>query len=703
MILQRVFVSQGQDALAGIQFTSRVAELAEGGQTVFSQKVVAPSFWSDTAVEILASRYLSKRSGSPIETDLREATDRLVKTWADSLAEEGVFASLDEKAIYVAEMKYLLVHQMASPNSPQWFNTGLVAEPQAHACFIQSVRDALLEPGGIMDLWLREAAIFKKGSGSGTNFSALRAAGEPLSGGGVSSGVLSFLRIGDVAAGSIRSAGTNRRAAKMVILDIDHPEIREFIHWKKNEEQKAQALVVGSEALHAADPAFPLFDFDWRGEAYQTVSGQNSNNSVRVTDAFMRSVETDSPWPLKERVGNVDPVSVPARDLWKQIAQAAWECADPGLQFESRINEWHTCSADGPILASNPCAEYFFLDDTGCNLASLNLLSFYDEASGTFLTERFTQAVRLWVMTLDTTVSFAGYPTERIAERSREYRTLGLGFANLGALLMRMGFSYASPEARSVAASLAALLTGEAYLTSARLAEKLGPFKRFEKNKEPMLHVIRKHAAALDAIRTPVADLVGVARASWKQALALGERYGFRNAQVSAIAPTGTIGLVMDCDTLGIEPEFSLRKRKVLAGGGSLLMVNQSVRSALIRLGYAGEPLESIVSYINAFGHALGAPALRTEHLGVFDCASGPSSERTLSANAHLEMVAAVQPFVSGGISKTVNVPQSASVAAVQALHWSAWKLGLKAVSIYREGSKKSQPLSSQIECVQCD
>lgn len=703
MILERVFVSFGQDPYGGVPFKPRLAELVEKGKTVFSQKVVAPEFWSDTAVEILASRYLSKRSGSPVETDLRQATDRLVKAWCDSLSKESVFASTEEQASYIAEMKYLLVHQMASPNSPQWFNTGLVAEPQAHACFIQSIQDSLLEPGGIMDLWLREAAVFKKGSGSGTNFSGLRAAGEPLSGGGVSSGVLSFLRIGDVAAGSIRSAGTNRRAAKMVLLDVDHPEIREFIEWKVKEERKAEALVRGSEVLHAADPQFPLFDFDWRGEAYQTISGQNSNNSVRVSDAFMHAVETDRPWSLKERVGNVDPVEVPARELWGQIAKAAWASADPGLQFGTRINEWHTCPTDGPILGSNPCAEYFFLDDTGCNLASLNLLSFYDEGSGSFLTERFTQAVRLWVMTLDTTVSFAGYPTERIAQRSRDYRTIGIGFANLGGLLMRMGLGYASPEARSVAASLAALLTGEAYLASARLAERLGPFKRFESNKDPMLHVIRKHAAALDEIPSPVPELLGVAKSAWKQASQLGERHGFRNAQVSAIAPTGTIGLVMDCDTMGIEPEFSLSKRKVLAGGGALQIANQSVRSGLLRLGYAGQPLEAILSYAGAHGHLLGAPGIRPEHLSVFDCASGPTAERTLSAKAHLEMVAAVQPFVSGGISKTVNLPASVSVEDVKKVHWLAWKLGLKAVSIYREGSKKSQPLSSQIECVQCD
>jgi ribonucleoside-diphosphate reductase alpha chain len=701
MTLERVFVSAGCDPYAGISFTSRLAELIEEGKTCFSQKVVAPSFWSDTAVEILASRYLSKRAESPMENDLRQAIERLVKTWGESLA--NTFESPSERAIYLAEMKYLLAHQMASPNSPQWFNTGLVAEPQAHACFIQSVRDVLLEPGGIMDLWLREAAVFKQGSGSGTNFSRLRAAGEPLSGGGVSSGVISFLRIGDVAAGSIRSAGTNRRAAKMVLLDVDHPEIREFIDWKKNEEQKVEALVVGSQTLHASNAEFPLFDFDWRGEAYQTVSGQNSNNSVRVSDAFMRSVETDGTWFLKERVGNVDPVSIRSLDLWEQIAKAAWACADPGLQFETRINEWHTCASDGPIVASNPCAEYFFLDDTGCNLASLNLISFYDEASGTFLVDRFTQAVRLWVMTLDTTVSFAGYPTERIAQRSRDYRTLGLGFANLGALLMRMGLGYGSAEGRSVAASLTALLTGEAYLTSAKLAERLGPFKRFKENKESMLHVIQKHVAALEEIRAPVADLLSAARKSWRQALSLGEHSGFRNAQVSAIAPTGTIGLVMDCDTMGIEPEFSLRKRKVLAGGGSLLMVNQSVRSALVRLGYARGPIESILSYINGHGHVLGAPGLRPEHLSVFDCASGPSVDRTLGALAHLEMVAAVQPFVSGGVSKTVNLPHSATVADVEQVHRSAWKLGLKSISLYREGSKKSQPLSSQIECVQCD
>lgn len=626
-----------------------------------------------------------------------------------------------------------------------------------------------------MDLWAREARLFKFGSGSGTNFSSLRGEGEPLAGGGVSSGLLSFLRIGDVAAGAIRSGGTTRRAAKMVVVDADHPDILAFVEWKAKEERKVSALIAGSrvhrvhlqsvwkacfvsgkfsrtenaeltQAVSAAravgipdtyiqatidcasrgeaGPEFPLLDTDWRHEAYQSVSGQNSNNSIRVPQAFLQAVQANRLWPLRRRSDAQIAREIPARQLWDQIARSAWECADPGLQFETTISDWHTCSVDGPIRASNPCSEYLFIDDTGCNLASLNLLKFYDPVTGLFNAVAFAHAVRLWTITLEITVAMAGYPSETIARRSCDYRTLGLGFANLGALLMGMGVPYASPQASAVTGAITALMTGEAYATSAELAAALGPFARYAANREALLRVLRNHRRVLEgqsdfeALHThpPVfdsaaapAEVVAAARAAWKRAMEGAERSGLRNAQVTAIAPTGTIGLVMDCDTMGIEPEFALLKFKKLAGGGLLRIENRGVPLALKRLGYSPNQIAEMQKYFHAEGTLEGAPHLKPSDYPVFDCANrcGAKGTRVLDADAHLRVVAAAQSFVSGGVSKTVNLPETVSVQEIQAIYERAGKLGLKAVSLYRSGCKLSQPLGSVRDkddpsCVEC-
>jgi ribonucleoside-diphosphate reductase alpha chain len=781
MKIQRRFTALHHDPYHGIVFHKRLVEIREeGGDVVFRAEVVAPDFWSQTAVDLLASKYLWRGSG-PVaaENDVRQAIHRLTLAWRHWGEKAGIFSAKEDADAYVDEMAYMLVRQMGSPNSPQWFNTGVFLaygikgppqghyaidlatkqaqpalssyeRPQVHACFIQSVQDNLVGAGGINDLWLREARLFKYGSGSGTNFSALRGKGEPLSGGGVSSGVLSFLKVGDASAGAIQSGGTTRRAAKMVCLDIDHPDIAAFIEWKAREERKVAALVTGSrlhrwhlrrvweasflgeseleKALHLAreaqvlepylaatlecakradpPPEFPELDADWRHEAYQSVTGQNSNNSVVVSDAFLKAVHEKKPWPLKRRSDGKEAGQVPARALWNQIARAAWECADPGLHFGTAINAWHTCSNDGPIQASNPCSEYFFLEDTGCNLASLNLLRFYDPATAQFQEASFRQAIRLWVVTLEISVTMAGYPSERIARRSSDYRTLGLGYANLGALLMAMGLAYDSPAAVGLAAALTAWMTGEAYAVSAELAKELGPFARFEANREPMLQVIQKHQSALPHSSHA---LIQHAVTAWKRAWEEGSKSGFRNAQVTAIAPTGTIGLVMDCDTLGIEPEFALVKFKKLAGGGVLKIPNRSVGPALRALGYSPEQVSTIEKYIVEESTIEGAPFLQEKHLAVFDCAdrNGEKGQRVLNPLAHLHMVAAVQPFVSGGISKTVNLPHSASPQNIQEIYEKAAQMGIKAISVYRSGSKLSQPLDSRADkealtCEEC-
>ncbi|MFQ5438394.1 MAG: vitamin B12-dependent ribonucleotide reductase, partial [Paracoccaceae bacterium] len=823
------------------------------------------------------------------ECSARQVFDRLAGAWTYWGWKGGYFSTEGDAKTYFDEMRYMLATQMAAPNSPQWFNTGLhwaygidgpgqghyyvdfetgklvksksaYEHPQPHACFIQSVADDLVNEGGIMDLWTREARLFKYGSGTGTNFSSLRAADERLGGGGKSSGLMSFLKIGDRAAGAIKSGGTTRRAAKMVICDMDHPDIEEFINWKMREEQKVAALVAGSK-LHerqlnsifgairdwdgseadAFDPKknpglksairtakktmipetyidrvlqyarqgygsieFPTFDTDWDSEAYLTVSGQNSNNSVRVTDAFMKAVREDADWELVRRTDGRVAKVVKARDLWDQAGHAAWACADPGIQFHDTINAWHTCPKDGPIRGSNPCSEYMFLDDTACNLASMNLLAFYK--NGRFDAEGYMHATRLWTLTLEISVLMAQFPSREIANRSYRFRTLGLGYANIGGLLMTMGLGYDSDQGRAMCGALTALMTGVAYATSAEIARESGAFAGYQKNAQEMLRVIRNHRRAahgetggyeglavaplpLDAARCPDHELVTLARAAWDEALRLGEKHGYRNAQVSVLAPTGTIGLVMDCDTTGIEPDFALVKFKKLAGGGYFKIINRSVPEALETLGYGPDEIGEIIAYAvghgtlaeapginhtSLLGHGFGnseiekieaalasafdirfvfnqwtlgedfckrtlgipteklidpgfdlldhlgfsraqvenannyvcgtmtlegAPHLKPEHLAVFDCANacGKIGKRYLSVKSHIYMMAAAQPFLSGAISKTVNMPRDASIEDCKAAYELSWRLGTKANALYRDGSKLSQPLSAAL------
>ncbi len=848
-----------------------------------------PEFlWRSVAdEEALAGMAKEARMGG--ETSSKQVFDRLAGTWAYWGWKGGYFDSEEDARAYYDEMRHMLASQRAAPNSPQWFNTGLhwaygidgpsqghyyvdyrtgeltrsqsaYEHPQPHACFIQSVGDDLVGDGGIMDLWVREARLFKYGSGTGTNFSSLRAADEPLSGGGKSSGLMGFLKIGDRAAGAIKSGGTTRRAAKMVIVDADHPDIEEFISWKVKEEQKVAALVAGSkmherhlnrlfEAIRAWDGAeqdafdpkvnatlkqvireakqalipenyikrvldyarqgygsieFPTYDTDWDSEAYATVSGQNSNNTVRVTDAFLKAVRDDGDWELIRRTDGSVAKTIKARDLWQQIGEAAWSCADPGIQFHDTINAWHTCPEDGEIRGSNPCSEYMFLDNTACNLASMNLLTFYE--GGQFQVEDYIHATRLWTITLEISVMMAQFPSPDIARLSYEFRTLGLGYANIGGLLMNMGYGYDSDEGRAIAGALSAIMTGVSYATSAEMAGELGPFAGYERNKQHMLRVIRNHRTAaygadegyeglavkpvaLDHANCPDPKLVELSMAAWDEALALGEKNGYRNAQVSVIAPTGTIGLVMDCDTTGIEPDFALVKFKKLAGGGYFNIINRSVPAALEALGYNSAQIEEMVAYavghgtlanapainhttlmqkgftateidkiesalsgaydlryvfnhwnlgeefctevlkipaeklndpgfslLSALGfsradieaandHVLGvktlegAPYLKDEHLPVFDCASqcGPKGTRTLSVESHITMMAAAQSFISGAISKTINMDNDATIADCQAAYELSWSLGVKANALYRDGSKLSQPLAAAL------
>ncbi len=898
------------------------------GSLVFRlEKMQVPASWSQVAADVLAQKYfrkagipsrlkpvpeedvpqwlwrkaadeaalakLSKENRTTRETDARAVFDRLAGTWTYWGWKGGYFDSDADARAYYDEMRHMLASQMGAPNSPQWFNTGLhwaygidgpgqghyfvdhrtgevapstsaYERPQPHACFIQSVGDDLVNEGGIMDLWVREARLFKYGSGTGSNFSRLRGENEPLSGGGKSSGLMSFLKIGDRAAGAIKSGGTTRRAAKMVTVDIDHPDIVDYINWKAGEEQKVAALVSGSKmcgrhlnaviaSCHTAEAArlddgerydprrnpglkravivarrsavpeayiqrviefarqgfteieFPSFDTDWDSEAYLTVSGQNSNNSVRVTNAFIDAVRTDGDWDLIRRTDGLVARTVKARELWDDIANAAWACADPGMQFDTTINEWHTCPASGRINASNPCSEYMFLDDTACNLASLNLMTFRRK-DGTFDIAAFEHAVRLWTITLEIAVLMAQFPSREIAERSYRYRTLGLGYANIGALLMASGLSYDSDEGRALCGAISALMTAVAYQTSAEMAAQLGAFPGYAENADAMLRVIRNHAraargetdgyeglsltpVALDGAACPQRDLADAAAAAWHRALEGGERHGYRNAQTTVIAPTGTIGLVMDCDTTGIEPDFALVKFKKLAGGGYFRIINRTVPLALRTLGYDDTEIADVVAY--AVGHGTlrdapgvnyarlaekgfttaqfsalesslanafditfafnkwtlgeefctqvlgfrdtdldgvgfdmleslgftrqeiddanayccgamtleGAPHLKTEHLPVFDCANpcGKSGTRFLSVDSHIRMMAAAQPFISGAISKTVNMPHAATIEACKDAYMLSWQLGLKANALYRDGSKLSQPLSAAL------
>jgi len=925
MKIDRKFTSVKSGAYGMLEFTKRNSEIRNpDGSIVFAlSDMEVPGGFSQVAADVLAQKYFRK-AGVPAatkrvqekgvpeflwrsvpdeaalaklpkaarfvsESSAKQVFDRLAGAWAYWGWKGGHFTTEADAKAYFDEMRYMLAAQMAAPNSPQWFNTGLhwaygidgpaqghhyvdfktgkltksvnsYEHPQPHACFIQSVQDDLVNDGGIMDLWTREARLFKYGSGTGTNFSSLRAANETLGGGGKSSGLMSFLKIGDRAAGAIKSGGTTRRAAKMVIVDVDHPDIEEFINWKVIEEQKVASLVAGSK-LHeqqlneifgairvwdgveedAFDPRknpalkaailgarkvmipetyvkrvlqyaaqgftsieFPTYDTDWDSDAYLSVSGQNSNNTVRVTDAFLQAVKDDADWELLRRTDGEVAKTIKARDLWDDVGHAAWASADPGIQYHDTINAWHTCPADGEIRGSNPCSEYMFLDDTACNLASMNLLKFLRE--GSFDAASYMHATKLWTITLEISVLMAQFPSPEIAERSYKFRTLGLGYANIGGLLMNMGFGYDSDEGRALTGALTAILTGVSYKTSAEMAAELGAFPGYAKNAEHMLRVIRNHKRAaygetagyeglavppvpLDHDNCPDGKLINLAHQAWDDALALGEKHGYRNAQVSVIAPTGTIGLVMDCDTTGIEPDFALVKFKKLAGGGYFKIINQSVPAALVKLGYKPAQIEEIIAYavghgsignapginttsllghgfgeeelgkieaalgsafdirfifnqwtlgsdfctgalgipeaklndptfdlLNHLGyskeqieaanlHAIGtmtlegAPYLKKEHYSVFDCANacGKTGTRYLSVDSHIKIMAAAQSFISGAISKTINMPNDATIEDCKAAYETSWALGVKANALYRDGSKLSQPLSGAL------
>lgn len=825
---ERRFTQEGVSPFDLFEYDYRTSIIRNpSGEVVFEMNnVEVPKQWSQIATDILAQKYFRK-AGVPQpdgsvgrETSVKQVAHRMAHCWRVWGERYGYFASEQDAVVFYDELVYSILNQACVPNSPQWFNSGLHStygitgkpqghyyvdaadgvlkksqnayeRPQPHACFILSVHDDLVNEGGIMDLWTREARIFKYGSGVGTNFSQIRGEGEKLSGGGTSSGLMSFLKIGDRAAGAIKSGGTTRRAAKMVCLDLDHPEVMKFINWKVEEEKKVGALIAAG------------YDSHYEGEAYLTVSGQNSNNSVRIPNEFFKVLEEDGMWELKARTDGRVMKKIPAREVWNQISYAAWRCADPGTQYDTTINEWHTCPEGGRINASNPCSEYMFLDNTACNLASANLMKFFDTETNTLDVEGFAYTCRLWTVVLEISVLMAQFPSPEVAQLSYDYRTLGLGFANLGTVLMVSGIAYDSEEARGIAGAVTAIMTGIAYKTSAEMAEILGPFPRYAENKDHMLRVMRNHrAAAYDASEAyeglsikPVGInarycpdyLLKAATRAWDDAVQLGEKYGYRNAQTTVIAPTGTIGLVMDCDTTGVEPDFALVKFKKLAGGGYFKIINQSVPAALRNLGYSESEIDAIVKYavgsatfegapfinpqtlsekgfiadeikklneaaksafeinfvFNKFtlGEAClerlgfteeqyndwnfdlldalgftdeqidaandyicgtmtveGAPFLKDEHLPVFDCANkcGKKGERYIHAHGHIKMMAACQPFLSGAISKTINLPHEASVEEIADCYMISWKLGLKANALYRDGSKLSQPLSNK-------
>ncbi|MGI9312104.1 MAG: vitamin B12-dependent ribonucleotide reductase, partial [Alphaproteobacteria bacterium] len=919
MKITRCFTKENESPYSNIKFIKTSSQIKNpDGSVVFKlDDLEVPDSWSQVAADIIAQKYF-RRAGVPqetkkveendvpswlwksvpatkntkmgSETSSKQVFDRLAGTWTYWGWKGKYFDTENDAKNYFDELRFILASQMCAPNSPQWFNTGLnwaygidgpgqghfyvdyqtekltksdsaYEHPQPHACFIQSVEDDLVNEGGIMDLWTREARLFKYGSGTGSNFSKIRGDGENLSGGGKSSGMMSFLKIGDRSAGAIKSGGTTRRAAKMVVVDIDHPDVEEFIDWKVKEEKKVAALVTGSKIcakhlnlilkacvncegsdndcydpkknpalkkeilaarkLHVPENyikraiqfaeqgytsmAFETYDTDWDSEAYLTVSGQNSNNTVRLSDDFIHALKDDADWQLTSRKDNSTVKTLKASELWEQIGYAAWASADPGIQFHTTINDWHTCPEGGPIRASNPCSEYMFLDDTACNLASINLIKFRN-SNGTLKTSEFIHTVRLWTMVLEISVMMAQFPSKNIAKLSYEYRTLGLGYANIGGYLMTSGIAYDSDKARAICGAISALMTGISYKTSAEMAKELGPFPNYEKNAKHMLRVISNHANAangnisdyiglstspvpLDHKNVDDSDLLTAATQSWTDAYDLGKKYGYRNAQTTVIAPTGTIGLVMDCDTTGIEPDFALVKFKKLAGGGYFKIINRAVPDALKTLGYGDNAINNIVDYavglntlknapgidhmklsnkgfekeqleaieqqlenafdikfvfnkwtlgedfcknvlkisdeqLNDFSFDLlshigfsekdildaniyccgamtieGAPSIKDEHLNVFDCANpcGRTGKRSLSVDSHILMLSAAQPFISGAISKTINMPNTASVDDCKNAYLKSWELGLKANALYRDGSKLSQPLNAQI------
>jgi len=823
----RRFTKDGTNVFDQFEYDYRTSVIRNpSGEVVFEMtNVEVPKQWSQIATDILAQKYFRK-AGVPQpngttgrESSVKQVAHRLANCWRVWGEKNGYFASAADANVFYEELVFCILNQACVPNSPQWFNTGLYESygikgkpqghyfvdaadgqlkkstsayerPQPHACFILSVEDDLVNDGGIMDLWVREARIFKYGSGVGTNFSNIRGEGEKLSGGGTSSGLMSFLKIGDRAAGAIKSGGTTRRAAKMVCLDLDHPEVMNFINWKQEEEKKVGALIAAG------------YPSDYEGEAYKTVSGQNSNNSVRIPNEFFEKLQNNEDWELKARSDGRVMKKLPAIEVWNQIAYAAWRCADPGTQYDTTINEWHTCPNGGRIRASNPCSEYMFLDNTACNLASVNLRRFFDESTSQFDVEGFAYTCRLWTTVLEISVLMAQFPSKEVAQLSYDYRTLGLGYANLGSMLMVMGIAYDSEEARGIAGAITAIMTGISYKTSAEMASILGSFPKYTENRDEMLRVMRNHRlAAYDAdeyeklgikpigIKAKYCPdyLLTAATKAWDDAVQLGEKYGYRNAQTTVIAPTGTIGLVMDCDTTGVEPDFALVKFKKLSGGGYFKIINQSVPAALRNLKYNEKEIDSIVKYavgagtfagaphinhqslsekgfiaeeikkldtavasafeigfvfnvytlgeeclqrlgfspeqyfnfewslLEALGFSEqeienandficgtmtveGAPFLKNEHLSVFDCANkcGKKGERYIHAHGHIRMMAAAQPFISGAISKTINLPNESNVEEIADAYMLSWQLGLKACALYRDGSKLSQPLSNK-------
>jgi ribonucleoside-diphosphate reductase alpha chain len=677
----RYFTDPAVPPFEAVEWEVRTAHIPGKDGPAFEQHDVEfPRFWSQTATNIVAQKYFRGKLTSPArERSVKQMIGRVADTITGWGVKDGYFVDDDEAETFRAELTHLLLHQMVAFNSPVWFNVGFEENPQCSACFILSVEDSM---ESILDWIRKEGLVFRGGSGSGINLSKLRSSKEQLSKGGYASGPVSFMRGADASAGTIKSGGKTRRAAKMVVLNVDHPDVEEFIWCKQHEEEKARVLQAAGYDMSLDSP-------DWASIQYQ-----NANNSVRVTDEFMRAVLDDAPWDLTARTDGSVVRTLQARDLMHQIAEAAWKCADPGMHYDTTMNDWHTCPNTGRINASNPCSEYVHVDNSACNLASLNLMKFRD-AEGEFDVERFERAVDIVFMAQEILVSNSSYPTEEITRNAKAMRQLGLGYANLGALLMARGLAYDSDEGRAYAAAITAIMTGRAYAKSAQMASRMGPFDEYAKNADAMLRVIRKHRAAvgnIDASAIP-ADMLRGARQAWDDALHIGERDGYRNAQASVLAPTGTISFMMDCDTTGVEPDFSLVKSKKLVGGGDITIVNQTVPTALAKLGYAPHEIDQIVAYINDKNTVVGAPGFKGEHLAVFDVAVG---DRAIHHMGHVKMMAAVQPFISGAISKTVNLPQDVTVDDVANLYAEAWKLGVKAIAIYRDGCKVAQPLSSK-------
>jgi ribonucleoside-diphosphate reductase alpha chain len=679
LTIRRLFTRPGVHPFDTVEWETRDARIGNGDRVVFEQKDVEfPVSWSQNATNIVAQKYFRGQLGSPArERSVKQMISRVAGTIADWGRQRGYFASVEDGDAFEAELTYILLHQMAAFNSPVWFNVGFEEQPQCSACFILSVEDTI---ESILDWNTKEGRIFRGGSGSGINLSKIRGSMEPLSKGGTASGPVSFMRGADAWAGTIKSGGKTRRAAKMVVLDVDHPDIRDFIWCKAREEEKAKALAEAG------------FDMSIDGDGYTSIQYQNANNSVRVTDEFMRAVEEDGEWNLIARTDGSVVETVRARDLMRDIAEAAWRCADPGVQYDTTINAWHTCPNSGRINASNPCSEYMHVDDSACNLASINLMKFR-RPDGTFDIERFEHVVDIVFLAQEIIVGPSSYPTEEIGANARAFRQLGLGYANLGAFLMANGMPYDSDEGRGTAAAITALMTGRAYLQSARIAAAMGPYEKYAENREAHNRVMRMHRDAAYAIPDAACNdqaLLEAARRSWDEAVSAGEVFGYRNAQATVLAPTGTISFLMDCDTTGIEPDFSLVKVKELVGGGTMKIVNRTIPMALETLGYGPEEIADIERYVNEHATIVGAPHLREEHLPVFDVAVG---DRAISHMGHLKMMGAVQPFLSGAISKTVNLPSTATVDDIADAYLQAWKLGIKALAIYRDGSKTTQAL----------